>query len=382
MDELTETLFGWRVENAPPFKTFYLSKEQVDTCISAMHRFFTVSTRKNLEFKTILQQACESKFEPISTNVFSKMLSTCTSLLKSVGPVDVLLSQDVEEISLSQGRARVFQTGKGWVDTKLEITSEKFLLHVLNKLASNCGRRLTVENPILNAFLEDGTRIHAVAPPLSPRLTISIRKFRAIPFTLNELVQLNLLSGNAAVFLEKSVSNTSILIAGNTGSGKTTTLNAILSLLPRTDRFVFIEDVSELSLPSHSHKARLLTHGSSSLAQLTYESLRMRPDRLIVSEVRSEEEVKAFANALLSGGGKTCYSTFHASSADEALRRLELLKFRKADLDSLGLVVVQKRFDDENGKEKRRVTEISRVAKGKPVPLFKYSEESDCLEKV
>ena len=381
MDDLEQTLFGWQVSGGSAMASFRLTQKERKVSVQLIRDFFATS-QKNASLEKLLRSKCESSVDPLSVASFNRIVSTCNSLVNSIGPVQTLLDGDVEEVSLSIGKTRVFKRGVGWEETSLEITSEKYLLHVLNKLAINCGRRLTRENPVLNAFLPDGTRIHAVSPPLSPNISVSIRKFKQVPFTLNELVGERLLSQNASTFLQSAVSTSSILIAGNTGSGKTTTLNALLSLLPKTDRFVFVEDVSELTLPSHDHKARLLAEGSVSLSQLTYESLRMRPDRLVVSEIRNEQEVKAFANALLSGGGKTAYSTFHASSAKEALRRLILLGFRKADLDSLGLIVVQRRFDGKNGKEIRRVTEIAKVKNGEAVVLFGYNSNSDKLTSV
>ena len=377
--EIGETLFGWKITSPEgEFQSFALTTEEKTHCISLLSKYFSLPASSKSTPADLLKWKCESTLSPISQQSFDKIIATCVALLNSVGPVDVLLGQDAEEVFLSIGKARIFISGKGWIETPLEINTAEFLFHVVNKLAKQCGRRITRENPILNAFLPNGNRIHAVCPPLAPNLQVSIRKFRQMPFSLTELADSNILTSKAAEFLREAVSTSSIIVAGNTGSGKTTTLNALLSLLPKNDRFVFVEDVTELTLPSHEHKARLLAENVS-LSSLIYESLRMRPDRLVVSEVRNEPEVKAFANALLSGGGKTCYSTFHAQTATECLRRLELLGFRKTDLDSIGLIVVQKRFDDKNGKETRKVTEIARVKNGEPVVLFRYNEKKDCL---
>lgn len=371
--EISETLLGWQAAPTDGFEQFSLTEKERSMCVSLLSKYFSSTSKATIE--TLLKAKCEASVEPLSSESFSKIVSTCNAVLSGYGPLSLVLQQNVEEVYLSLGPVRVFIPGKGWSETPLVITSEKHLAHVVNKLATQCGRRLTADNPVLNAFLPDGTRIHAVCPPLAPAIQVSIRKFRAVPFTLPELVKEKILPRKAADFLLSQTASESILVVGNTGSGKTTTLNALLSTLPKNDRFVFVEDVSELTLPSHGHKARLLADGGVSLSQLTYEALRMRPDRLVVSEIRSEQEVKAFANALLSGGGKTCYSTFHSQSAEEALRRLELLGFRKADLDSLGLIVVQLRFDDKNGKETRKVTEIAKVKNGKAVKLYRYGKK-------
>lgn len=370
-NEISETLFGWRIIGKPN-KTSLLAKFSLTVseraiCVDLVKQFFF----SNKSLDQLLLKKCESQLTLMSQKTFDKILMICDSVLSGVGPLSVLLESDAEEISASLGIVRIYEKHNGWVDTQLEITSPAYLVHVADKLSAGCGRRLTRDEPVLNAFLPNGTRIHVVSPPVSPVVSITIRKFPQVPYTMKKLTKSGLLSNSASILLVKNVASNSILVCGNTGSGKTTTLNALLATLPANDRFVFVEDVSEITLPMHNNKARLLADKNTSLSQLIYESLRMRPDRLVVSEVRNELEVKAFANALLSGGGKTCYSTFHASSAKEALRRLRLLGFKKADLDSIGLIVIQKRIDDKKtGKEIRRITEIAKVKNGEAKLLF------------
>jgi len=347
--QIAETLLGWEITGKTELQSYSLSAKERDYASAILVQYF----EKNTSLEQLLVSHCKAKFDPLSANSAEKILHTCNSVTTSIGPLGEIMQRDIEEIALSVGNVRVYRRGQGWQETSLVINSQSHLLHILNKLASQCGRRITRDSPVLNAFLQDGTRLHITSPPVSPQITATIRKFKPEPFTLEQLVGEKLLSKKTADFLQENVSTNSILVVGNTGSGKTTTLNALLSTLPNRDRFVFVEDVSEITLPNHSNKARLLAE-KMPLSQLVYESLRMRPDRLVVSEIRNEEEVKAFANALLSGGGKTCYSTFHGQSATEALRRLELLGFRKADLDSIGLIIVQKRIDDKKtGKEIR-----------------------------
>ncbi len=357
--QIEATLFGWRVDPSSNLGGFHLSEQEKKIAITLLCRFFSSA----LSVEQLVSKFSAKK--QFSKQSWSKISFVCNSLVKSTGPLEAVLFQDVEEVTLCKGVVRVFCSGV-WQETGLELTTEDHLLHVVNKLAAPCGKRLALDSPVLNAFLP-GFRIHAVSPPLSPSLQVSIRKLRDSPFSIFDLAKNGLLLQREAEFLAAEVSSSPLLLAGNTGSGKTTTLNALLTQLPLNDRFVFVEDVSEIVLPKHGNSARLLAHGAS-LSSLTYEALRMRPDRLVVSEVRNEEEVKAFANALLSGGGKTCYSTFHASSAADALARLRLLGFKKADLDAIGLIVVQKRFD-ERGKEKRKITEIVKVKNGEALPI-------------
>ncbi|MBI4406657.1 CpaF family protein [Candidatus Micrarchaeota archaeon] len=357
--QVEATLFGWRISPSSDLGSFRLSDQERRIAITLLCRFFSTA----LSIEQLVSRLSGKK--QISKQSLDNISFVCKSLIMSTGPLEAVLAQEIEEVALCQGPVRVFANGS-WRETGLELTTQDHLFHVVNKLAAPCGKRLAVDTPVLNAFLP-GFRIHAVSPPLSPSLQVSIRKLRDSPFSIFDLSKQGLLSGKAAEFLAAEVPSSPLLLAGNTGSGKTTTLNALLCHLPVSDRFVFVEDVSEISLPRHGNQARLVAHGAS-LSSLTYEALRMRPDRLVVSEVRNGEEVKAFENALLSGGGKTCYSTFHASSAFDALRRLRLLGFKKADLDAIGLIVVQKRFD-EKGKEKRKITEIAKVKNGEALLL-------------
>lgn len=337
-----------------------------------------------IELGKAIEITCQRDFLPLPLSSTRKIDAVCIALTKGFGPLDLLLArEEIEEISVAGiGKpVRIYIADKGWRDTELFFTTEQCLYHFANKIAEQTGRRLTLANPVLNAFLPDGSRLHLVSTQIASEPSLTLRKFRQVPFTLNELVERGTVSQQAADFLCAALaSGCSVVVSGNTGSGKTTLLNALLSTLQSEERFVMVEDVSEISLPQHQHKIRLLAdvNAGVTLNQLIYESLRMRPDRLVVSEVRNEEEVKAFANALLSGPGKSCFTTFHANSSQEALRRLQLLGFRSADFDSIGLIVVQRRFGN-GSEEKRRVTEIAIVKDGKAIILFQYSSPKDGL---
>jgi len=178
----------------------------------------------------------------------------------------------------------------------------------------------------------------------------------------------------------------SILVCGNTGSGKTTTLNSLFCFLPPNERIVVVEETPEIVLPQE-HKVKLNTSENIGVGmeKLIENTFRMRPDRVIVGEVRSSEECKGFVNTMLAGQAKGSYATFHAESASEALQRMQSLGVKKESLGSIDLIVVQKRIQRINlkgqRKEERKVTEICEIGKdGNLRVLFELNHKEGNLK--
>ena len=178
----------------------------------------------------------------------------------------------------------------------------------------------------------------------------------------------------------------SLVIAGNTGSGKTTSLNAIFSFVPLNERIVVIEETPELKIP-HKHVVKLTVCKEKGIEMhhLIEDSLRMRPDRIIVSEIRSAEETRAFINTLLAGQGKGSYATFHANSAKEAVKRLEFLGIRSVDIASIDLLLIQRRWPRAINKrifEERRIIEVAELSeKAKLRMLYRFDYKKNRLIK-
>ncbi|MBI5553516.1 MAG: Flp pilus assembly complex ATPase component TadA, partial [Candidatus Diapherotrites archaeon] len=179
----------------------------------------------------------------------------------------------------------------------------------------------------------------------------------------------------------------SLLIAGNTGSGKTSLLNALFLFIPASERIVAVEETPEINIP-HEHLARLTTAPAQGIRMqdLIVDSLRMRPDRVIVGEIRSQAEVKAFMDALMAGQGRGCLATFHAGSAAEAIQRLNSLYPHAQDIGFLDAILIQRRMlriRPKDGKtvEVRRAMELAEVIHTEngiqPVPIFSYDFERD-----
>jgi len=178
-------------------------------------------------------------------------------------------------------------------------------------------------------------------------------------------------------------SDSSILIAGNTASGKTTTMNALFSFVPKNERALITEETPEINIP-HEHKVRMVANKEMgvSLMDLVYDSLRMRPDRIVVGEVRNKEEARALVDVLLGGQARGAYATFHAQSANEALLRLESFGISEMDLNSIDAILVQRRMliydlKERKNMEVRRVVELSVVENAKAIPIIKYNPARD-----
>lgn len=276
---------------------------------------------------------------------------------------DILKDNEVEEISIIgiESPVYVFLRNKGWQKVNACFNSHKQLLETINKLAKNSGRRITLQNPRLDAVLPNGARMHASLPPLS-RGEITIRKFREEPFSPKDLLDRKTIPLEALAILSCIMhSDSSLIIAGNTASGKTTTLNALFSFVPITERIIIAEETPEINIP-HKHKVNLISNKEMGvqLKDLVYDSLRMRPDRMIVGEIRNKEECEALFEVLLAGQARGSYGTMHGKSVRETLSRIRNFGVDEIDLKSIDALLVQRRMLIYNKKTRRNV-ELRRV---------------------
>jgi Flp pilus assembly CpaF family ATPase len=284
----------------------------------------------------------------------------------------------------------VYHITFGWLTTNAWFNSEEKIKTIINKMAAPLGRQLSYHSPLLNAVLKDGSRLNASMNPIAfSGINATIRKFKENPFTPSGIVQQGTIEKKAMGFLWLAMQTScSILICGNTGSGKTTTLNALFCFLPKEERIVVAEETPELLLPqNHTIKLNTAEQVNVTLSTLVDNTFRMRPDRVIVGEIRNKEEANAFVNTMLAGQAKGSYATFHAESAQEALQRLVSFGIEERTLASLDLIVVQKRINlMEKGirKEERKIVEICEVVKEKnsvkAKKLFEYNFSEKKLE--
>jgi Flp pilus assembly CpaF family ATPase len=288
---------------------------------------------------------------------------------------ELLADPDVEEISvIGPGLpVRVYIRKQGWKAVNACFDDEKAIADMVNRMSRNLGRHITMQNPRLDAMLPDGSRLHASLAPISCG-EITIRRFRERPFSPAELVQNGTMESSAMAFLSIIMQcDFSLIIAGNTASGKTTALNALFSFVPANERIIITEETPEISIP-HAHQLRLVANREMgiTLRDLVYDSLRMRPDRMIVGEVRNKDETEALFDVLLAGQARGSYATFHAQSADEALIRLRSFGIRDEDRKCIDCIVVLRRMlvydiKKRQAGETRMVTEILDVGSGETV---------------
>ncbi|QQR92219.1 MAG: CpaF family protein [Candidatus Iainarchaeum archaeon] len=290
------------------------------------------------------------------------------------GGILQILLQDptLEEIAIAgigeTFPVRVWVAGEGWRDTPLYFTDAAPLITQINRLALHAGKRLSHATPTLNARLHDGSRLHASMPPVCVHaIELTIRKFVFRTTDATTFMRTSVIAPRPFAFLQLAMqADANLLLIGNTGSGKTTSLNVLLSCLPAHERFILVEETPELQL-AQPHQIRLTPSSSAKLemAELIRETLRMRPDRVVVGEIRFPEEAKAFMESVLAGQGKGTYATFHGYSAAEALARLRQFGILEQDLGWLNLIVTQKRWTqhqaDHSIKEMRAICEINEI---------------------
>jgi pilus assembly protein CpaF len=291
------------------------------------------------------------------------------------GPLERPLADDTVTEIMINGPFDVWVEREGRLyESDVRFTDESHLRRVINKIVAQVGRRIDESSPMVDARLPDGSRVNAVLPPLSlSGPVVTIRKFSRKRLTLEDLIRLGTLSPETVDFMERCVrAELNILVSGGTGTGKTTLLNAMSSAIPDRDRIITIEDAAELRLDQR-HVLRLEARpkniegeGEIPIRSLVRNSLRMRPDRIIVGEVRGPEALDMLQAMNTGHDGSLC--TVHSNSARDALSRIETMvlmagydlpvrAIRQHVASALDLIIHLERLQDGS----RRVTAITEV---------------------
>ena len=249
-----------------------------------------------------------------------------------LGPIEPLMQDPTISDILVNGPRHVYVERRGKLErTKVVFRDDAHLMQVIERIVSAVGRRIDESSPMVDARLADGSRVNAIIPPLAlDGPVLSIRRFAAEPFRMSDLIEFGTMTPGVAEFLRAAVqARLNILVSGGTGAGKTTLLNVLSNAIPSTERIVTIEDSAELQL-QQEHVVRLETRppniegaGSVSQRELVRNALRMRPDRIVVGEVRGAEVLDMLQ--AMNTGHDGSLSTVHANSARDALSRIETM---------------------------------------------------------
>ncbi|PIU21906.1 MAG: hypothetical protein COT14_03960 [Candidatus Diapherotrites archaeon CG08_land_8_20_14_0_20_30_16] len=317
-----------------------------------------------------------------------------------LGKIEVLLNDPhIEEIALNSSKTEVciYHKKYGWLKTNILPASEEMIANYSEQVGRKVGREITTLNPILDAHLPGGNRVNATLTPISAfGNTMTIRKFATRPWTVVDFIgqQKTMNTEMAAILWIAMHYELNILVAGGTASGKTSALNAFCAFIPSNNRIISIEDVREIQLPEHLiwNWVPMVTRnpnpeglGQVSMLDLMQTSLRMRPDRIIVGEIRRQKEAEVLFEAMHTG--HSTYSTMHANNSRQVVRRLteKPLEIPTLEIEAIDLLLVQYR---DRRKNLRRTYELSEIETGVSNDqlsintIYKWSARDDAFDKI
>lgn len=334
-----------------------------------------VQTELKDKIAQIVNSVIEVEKQGLNRSEQQQLLTEIMDEVLGFGPIDGLIRDpDVSEIMVN-GPKQVFVERGGRLElTEVTFRDDDHLSHVLEKIVAPLGRRIDESSPMVDARLPDGSRVNGIIPPLALNgPTITIRKFSKDPLTIDDLISFGTLTQEMADFIEACVKvRLNIVVSGGTGSGKTTLLNVLSSFIPTDERIVTIEDAAELQLRQdhvvslESRPPNIEGKGAISIRDLVRNSLRMRPDRVVIGEVRGGEALDMLQ--AMNTGHDGSLTTGHANSPRDMLSRLETMvlmagmelpvrAIREQIAAAIDLIIQQARLKDGS----RKITKITEV---------------------
>jgi pilus assembly protein CpaF len=304
-----------------------------------------------------------------------KVIDELANDLTGFGPINpLLLDPEVTEVMVN-GPVQVYVERKGKIElTPVQFRDDEHVMNIIDKIVAPIGRRIDESSPMVDARLPDGSRVNAIIPPLALNgPTITIRKFSKDPFKIDDLINFGTMTREMAIFLEACVkAKLNIFVSGGTGSGKTTTLNVLSSFIPTDERIITIEDAAELQLwqdhviSLESRPANIEGKGAVTIRDLVKNSLRMRPERIVIGEVRSGEALDMLQ--AMNTGHDGSLATGHSNSPRDMIARLETMvlmagielpvkAIREQIAGAIDVIIQQSRLKDGS----RKITNITEV---------------------
>ena len=335
----------------------------------------SVGRDNSVEILKILEDVMAVEAEHINNRDRIKMTEELLNEIIGYGPLEKLLSDpDITEIMVN-GYDRIYIEKKGKIQLSgVVFRDDQHVMNVIDRIVSSVGRHIDESSPMVDARLQDGSRVNVVIPPLSlVGPVITIRKFSKTPITVEQLMEFGSISKKMVAFLEACVKGKlNIIVSGGTGSGKTTMLNVLSSFIPDNERIITIEDSAELQLLQdhvitlESRPANLEGRGKVSIRELVVNALRMRPDRIIVGEVRSAETIDMLQ--AMNTGHDGSLTTIHANTPRDSMSRIEtmvlmsgmdlpLRAIRDQTTSAIDIIIQQSRLRDGT----RKVVNITEV---------------------
>ncbi len=322
-----------------------------------------------------LSMVLQDKDRHLSQGDRQKAVKYVLDEILGYGPINSLINDPTVSEIMVNGSDQVFVERDGKIiETDITFRDDAHVLHTIDKILTPLGRRVDESSAMVDARLPDGSRVNAIVPPLAVHgPTLTIRKFAADPYTTDDLITFGTITSEIAKFLKACVrSRINIIVSGGSGSGKTTTLNVLSSFIPHTDRIITVEDAAELQLRQNhvvtleSRPANIEGKGLVTIRDLVINALRMRPDRIVVGEVRGGEALDMLQ--AMNTGHDGSITTLHSNNPRDTLARLEtmvlmagmdlpLRAIREQTASAIDLVVHQSRFPDGT----RKVVKISEV---------------------
>jgi pilus assembly protein CpaF len=323
----------------------------------------------------VLDNYLSARRVTLTTQTRAQLLAALLADILGFGPLEVLLADEAISDIMVNGPNKVYiERGNKMMRAAIKFDSDAHLMQIISRIVTGVGRRVDESSPMVDARLPDGSRVNVIIPPLAVRgAAVTIRKMRKDPLQIGDLIKNNTLTEEMAAFLKACVNaRMNIVVAGGGSSGKTTTLNVLSSFIPGDERIITIEDAAELQLRQvhvinlESRPTNVEGKGGVSIRDLVINTLRMRPDRIVVGEVRSGEALDMLQ--AMNTGHDGSLTTVHSNTPRDTISRLETLvlmagmelpsrAIREQIASAINIIIQQNRLRDGS----RKITYISEV---------------------